>query len=233
MCIYTHILIYFSNKKKSLPSTDILQIEYSQHNLLQTVPHILRKTKNLQTLKPKMSSTRIHKAILKNKAISLKKTKAKYDARLKALELKIQSIDQFNEQACMRLFKNTRQIDLIKKFINVFEENFDNFTNEYDMLVSVNSKKIDAIEPRILKKVANVLHKFGLQEAISPSLTTYPTPEYIPQLVATAPLFHDFTAPAPAPESVPSSLNAQKKLFLQNGATHRDSVMSPPIIDIE
>lgn len=174
-----------------------------------------------------MSSSRIHKAILKNKSISLKKTKAKYDARLKQLELKIQSIEQFNEQACMRLFKNTRQIDLIKKFINVFEQNFDNFTNEYDMLVALNSKKIDQIEPRILKKVANTLHKFGLQEAISPSLT--PTPTVAHQLVATAPLFHDL----PAPESVPPSLNDQKKLFRQNGATHRDSVMSPPIIDIE
>lgn len=171
-----------------------------------------------------MSSTRIQKAILKNKSISLKKTKAKYDARFKALELKIQSIEQFNEQACMRLFKNTRQIDLIKKFIDAFEENFDNFTNEYDLLVAINAKKIDQIEPRILKKVANTLHKFGLQEAISP-----PSPTHTQQLVATAPLFHHL----PASESLPPSLNAQKKLFRQNGATHRDSVMSPPIIDIE
>lgn len=150
-----------------------------------------------------MSPTRIQKAILKNKAIHLKKTKAKYDARFKLLEQKIKTIQQFNEQACMRLFKNTRQIDLIKKFIDAFEENFDNFTNEYDLLVAINAKKIDQIEPRILNKVAKVLHKFGLQEAMSP-----PPPQ---QLVATAPLFHE-----------PSS-SQQKHNPLLN---HTDSVRS-------
>lgn len=167
-----------------------------------------------------MSALRIKKAILKNNHKNkLNDTKSAHK-KIKAMQKQIQLLKHINEQMCLHVGAINRELIQLRTQVKDIDEYVENFTNEYDLLVAINAKKIDQIEPRILQKI-------GFQEAISPSLKSkkQPIPNTNPNLFATAPLF-----PTPQSDTPTPTLQLPQQLILDSSyddTIHNDVVFSP------
>lgn len=167
-----------------------------------------------------MSALRIKKAILKNNHKNkLHDTKSTHN-KIKSMQKQIKLLKHINEQMCLHVGAINRELIQLRTQVKDIDEYVENFTNEYDLLVAINAKKIDQIEPRILQKI-------GFQEAISPCPKSkkQPIPNTNTNLFATAPLF-----PTPQPETPTPTLQLPQQLILDSSCDdtiHNDVVFSP------
>ena len=167
-----------------------------------------------------MSALRFKKAILKNNQKNkLNDTKSTH-YKIKSMQKQIQLLKHINEQMCLHVGAINRELSQLRTQVQDIDEYVENFTNEYDLLVAINAKKIDQIEPKILQKI-------GFQQAISPLLKSKKEtiPNTNPNLFATAPLF-----PTPQSDTPTPTLQLPQQLILDSSyhdTIHNDVVFSP------